>query len=552
MNKAITIFQAVATCCVMAQADWLLNPYETVAADSAEVNAIYGIQAFANPASDVSITVPAAGVIQLVGTKIASDGTEGYTANIGLLHPLTPDWAIADVTGVTAITLDVKFSAKPADGFEIALASDEYPKVYADGGKTYTKKVLAGGLPAAGVWKTLTLPIEEFLPPDWWCVPDDVLKPCPADFPTLATILKNLKAVQFAPKVKYSAAGTQNGTGCTGCVTPTQPAITTEIRNVTLVGIGDGPGWIPNYSGCNEPKSFTLDRFFDGDNVNENGGYWFNISDFDSTGTSVDSAKGSSTSAVEFIPGDETADESGLARLTAGLNKTIPTSTMPYHKYAGWAALGVGFEKDGIADVTGLTAFSFQIKGQKLGPQIKGVTFKAVTTDVTDDAPHQVLIPAQQVNDEAVAMVCVRPIDLKQASWVTGAKKVDFNPAKLKQLIWEVKINDQKSAAITKDTAAFTVTDVRFWGIDSLPVTHGTGVKGKVVKNTFGASYKSGILSLQGLAGFKSVEVVSILGKTVASVSPVAKAAVKLDRGTYVLVAKGEGKALTRKLVVTE
>ncbi|HNC16365.1 MAG TPA: hypothetical protein PLV77_10720, partial [Solirubrobacterales bacterium] len=107
MNKAIAVFQAVATCCVMAQADWLLNPYETVAADSAEVNAIYGIQAFANPASEVSITVPAAGVIQLAGTKIASDGTEGYTANIGLLHPLTPDWAITDVTGVTAITLDV-------------------------------------------------------------------------------------------------------------------------------------------------------------------------------------------------------------------------------------------------------------------------------------------------------------------------------------------------------------------------------------------------------------------------------------------------------------
>ncbi|HNC16366.1 MAG TPA: T9SS type A sorting domain-containing protein, partial [Solirubrobacterales bacterium] len=127
-----------------------------------------------------------------------------------------------------------------------------------------------------------------------------------------------------------------------------------------------------------------------------------------------------------------------------------------------------------------------------------------------------------------------------------------FNPAKLKQLAWEVKIDDQKSSAIVKDTAAFTVTDVKFYGISDLPVEPGTGVKGKVAKSAFGASYKSGELSLQGLAGFKSVDVVSISGKTVASVSPVGKTTVKLDRGTYVLVAKGEGKTLTRKLAVAQ
>ncbi len=552
MKKLYPVLATIAFSAAGVQADWLLNTYETVTADSAEVNATYGIQAFANPASEVSTAAPGAGVIQLAGTKIASDGTEGYTANIGLLHPLTPDWAIADVTGVTAITLDVKFSAKPADGFEVALASDEYPTEYADGGKTYTKKVLAGGLPAAGVWKTLTLPIEEFLPPDWWCVPDDVLKPCPDDFPKLETILKNLKAVQFAPKVKYSAAGTQNGTACTGCVGPTQTAITTDIRNVTLVGVESVPYVNPTNIGCSEEAVYTLDRFFGGDNENENGGYWFNMSDFDSTGVSVDTAKGTSTSAVEFIAGDEAADESGLAVLTAGLNKTIPTSTMPYHKYAGWAALGVGFYKDGIADATGLTAFSFTLKSKTLGPQIKGVTFKAVTSEVTDDAPHAVMIPVKQINDETVLNICVRPSDLKQASWVTGDKKVAFNPAKLKQLAWEVKIDDQKSSAIVKDTAAFTVTDVKFYGLADIPVEPGIGVKGKVVKSAFGVSYKSGVLSLQGLAGFKSVDVVSVSGKTVASVSPVAKTAIKLERGAYVLVAKGEGKTLTRKLAVAQ
>jgi len=223
---------------------------------------------------------------------------------------------------------------------------------------------------------------------------------------------------------------------------------------------------------------------------------------------------------------------------------------MPYHKYAGWAALGVGFYKDGIADATGLTAFSFTLKSKTLGPQIKGVTFKAVTSEVTDDAPHAVMVPVKQINDETVLNICVRPSDLKQASWVTGDKKVAFNPAKLKQLAWEVKIDDQKSSAIVKDTAAFTVTDVKFYGVSDIDVT--VGVKGKVVKSAFGASYKSGMLSLQGLAGFKSVDVVSVSGKTVASVSPVAKTAIKLERGAYVLVAKGEGKTLTRKLAVAQ
>jgi len=175
-----------------------------------------------------------------------------------------------------------------------------------------------------------------------------------------------------------------------------------------------------------------------------------------------------------------------------------------------------------------------------------------VTADVSDDAPHQVLIPVQQVNDEAVAMVCVRPTDLRQASWVSGTKKMDFNPAKLKQLIWEVKIDDQRSTLITRDTAEFSVTDVRFWGIETLPPTGDMGVRNKVAKSIFGASYKSGVLSMHGLAGFKSVDVVSISGKTVASVSPVGKTAVKLDRGTYVLVAKGDGKTLTRKLAVAQ
>jgi hypothetical protein len=67
----------------------------------------------------------------------------------------------------------------------------------------------------------------------------------------------------------------------------------------------------------------------------------------------------------------------------------------------------------------------------------------------------------------------------------------------------------------------------------------------------FAARYHEGLLSLQGLDGYTSLEVRSLSGARVASLPLSGAVKIRLDRGAYQLVAHGEGKpALSRILVV--
>lgn len=108
MKKLYPVLAAIALSAVGAHADWVLNTYPVAAADSVETNALYGVQSFQNKSSSVTTKVTAGtpGSISLVATKVASDGTEGYTANIGMLHPLTPDWGVYDLTGLTGVSFE--------------------------------------------------------------------------------------------------------------------------------------------------------------------------------------------------------------------------------------------------------------------------------------------------------------------------------------------------------------------------------------------------------------------------------------------------------------
>lgn len=223
MNRHYPILASIAICAASAQADWLLNEYETVEADSSGLERTYGIKTFANRSSEVSTT--SGGSITLRATKIASDGIEGYTANFGWLHPLMSNWKEVDVRGMTGISLEVKLSVVPAAGLEIGLITegmDWLTAFYIQ----FPERLRAGTL-----WLPISLDILDFLPPAEFC------DPCGIDYPSLEYVLQNLKGIRFSPKVAYSAGGSISGKSCTNCVGPTQTAITMEIRKVTLLGV---------------------------------------------------------------------------------------------------------------------------------------------------------------------------------------------------------------------------------------------------------------------------------------------------------------------------
>ena len=521
-------------------ADWKISSYPAPLTDSALVKATYGPTTFTNPASKVNLTVPVAEELAFTGT-FASDGTAGYSANVGVIHPLNPSWEVGDLTGLTAIKFDIKLSAKPTEGVGVSISSKGYGK-YNDEGKTHGYLIAPSALPAANVWKTITIPLEDLQPPGWWT-------PEP-DFPDIADILKVVEAVQFSPKTLYSASGSQNGEACTKCVTPTTTgAVVMTLRNITLLGVEDVPLVNPTNIGCEGPST-VLDDFLDGDAQNLLGGYWYAYSDTSSDPAKLlDSARGNSTASFEAFGELDGA----YASFGAGLNKNIAGSPFAWRPYAGWAAIGTGFEADGNLLSDMLTGIEFTLRATKLGTNVKGMNFKVTIPGVEDAKTHYVTIPTRQIDPASEVLsttVCVRPEDLKQPSWVTDG--VPFSPAKIAKLAWEAKIADQKSSTISSDSVSYLLSAVKLHGSAEFIVEPGVSVNRRLAKSSFRAVYANGALSFQGLSGYNTLSVVSPSGKVLSSFdAKLGSKQVKLDRGTYFLVARGDaGKTLSRKIVV--
>jgi len=96
---------------------------------------------------------------------------------------------------------------------------------------------------------------------------------------------------------------------------------------------------------------------------------------------------------------------------------------------------------------------------------------------------------------------------------------------------------------------------VKFYGIGSTYeglLSGGTieGVSRKISSNPFSVSYGNGFLSIKGYEGVKSIDVISLDGRKVASFAPAARVSMNLARGTYFLSAKRNGVALVQSFAV--
>lgn len=514
-------------------ADWLLGDYATLAADSATVNKLYGVQTYSNKSSITALSVPEAGVMRLGVVQWGSEGTEGYSANLGILHPFKKDWSGTDISSTDTLQFEYRYSTK-AKGVEVLIASKSYPLPCSDSGQMYMWAAKTTQLAAANTWKTVKIPMSVFAPPSWWT-------PTP-DFPSKDVVLRNAQAIQFAPKTGYSATGTQKGVPCDYCVTPSTPPLNFDIKNVTLIGYEEG---VPNpYSiGCRENPAAVIDSAID-DNETELGGYWFAYSDTSTSALKLaDSARGTSNAAMAL--------GAGVATLTAGLHKNTGDATFDWRPYAGWAAIGLNFEESKVTTAfAGITGIGFDLKTVKLGPNVKGINFKVAIPGISEATTHFAYLPAAVLDPASpnyTGRICIRPSDLQQPSWVKGA--VPFKSDSVLQMAWEAKIANQDNPLILADTAIFSVSNIAVYR-DTGKVAVGP----RIARGSFGARYSNGLLTIQPKAGFENISVVSPSGKLVARIQPGARSAsVKLDRGTWFVVARNaKGESLTRKFVVMQ
>lgn len=520
---------------------WLLNEYATATPDSASTDSTYGYQVFKNPASKVTVNV-AGGSVNLVATTIASDATEGYTANIGLLHPLTPDWAEHDLTGLTSITFEYQNDTKITDVLSVSFGSNAYSEAISKAGTVYSNDLAGASALAAGTtWKEGEVLISDFDTPSWWTTK-------PLDFPKMDSVLKRVKNLQFAPKTKYTGAGSQNGKACDACVGPTMTSITLKIRKIVLHGVRNLPWPNPTNIGCEETAPFmALSNFAEG-KENSLGGYFFAYSDFDSTGTSTDKAKGAS------LVDDTVLTENAFMVMNAKLNKKVAGV---YHPYSGFGAFGTNFLGKASLNATGLTGISFLLAnaGTIDDKIVQSVIFKVQMKGVHDTAVHQVQLPMADIVAGAAngKMGCIRPVDLKQPAYVVEKDKVAFDPKAIVQIGWEAKITDDRSSAIDKATVDLLLAAVNLNGKAAFVLnddpTEPIGVR-PVSRVKTSVSYANGALVLNGFTGASRFEVRDLEGKVVSSFAATSRIALPLPRGTYLLTAKGEKASFASKFAV--
>ena len=522
------------------QADWLLNSYSMPTQDSARIRAQYGVESFHNPASVAKVEV-SGGAVRLVASRIASDSTEGFSARVGIRHSLVPEGTPVDLLGVRSVDFEFRNTATITEMFTVSFQSDAYREEWVKAGTVYEIAMSGSAfLAASGDWKKVSLPIADFATPKWW---SDI----PAGFPAnIDVVLKQATGLRFEPSSLYRDSGIYLGRECTKCVTPTMDSLTLEIRNIVLVGLNVDRPPNPERIGCTG-ESFVLDRAFD-DRENEAGGYWFNLSDHDSSGTSTDKSKGKSTSSFTLVEGDSFA--SGFITLHAGLNKMNGTTWNPY---AGWAAIGTGFFEGGWLIATGLTGIQFRLLADSLPAVVEGIRFKVGLKGVSDTATHSVMIPSSALKSGASGGidVCVRPEDLKMPGHVAKSEQSDFDPAKgIRQMAWEVMIADKWDSTLTRADVKFSVGQVVLYGLELCKYCI-PAVQPRSPSRPFAISYVNGALSLRGLVGIVSLDILALDGHRVASFAPSSRIPLRLARGTWILAAhRRDGTVATQPFVV--
>ncbi|MBK8800656.1 MAG: hypothetical protein IPN71_01090 [Fibrobacteres bacterium] len=501
---------------------YLLSDYALPATDSAKTNSLYGIQSAANPASQATSTV-FGGFVRLQAPVIASEPkSQGYSAYVGLIHPIFPDWHSVDVSGLTSLSFEFRNTDKITDRLLVAFGSSAYSTQQQYAGTIYQNDVSGvAKLAPSTIWKSVQLDAMDFYAPSWW--------DAPADFPTFDSVLRSVHSLQIVPQTTYLLQGVQGDRGCTKCVGPTMTQQTLDIRNIRLNGVAFPTAVVRPDSlkdSCSGSNAIVLDDFLDGNRQNRLGGSWVSYSD--STGPGAGQGEqviGSSSAALSVVRGS--------ASLDAALDKKVGDV---WHSGAGWAGLAASLG-EGI-DLDGLTGIQFQIHAQALSSRV-GLSLKVFEKGVPEAEALSVAVKS------GATSVCVTPESLKPPQGSGRSHRLDLS--NIEKFAWEAKIHDKTHPFIDTARAAFSIRNVRLFGADPVRVSQSLRHLGR---QTFSVHYGDGALQLEGLEGIGQVEIRNLQGKTVASFAAASRVPLALAKGTYVLSARRNGASLTKSFAV--
>lgn len=510
---------------------YLVSTYSKPTLDSASTAATYGIVSAANPASQAMALVPG-GFVRLEAPIIASElasapNGNGYSAYVGLIHPLRADWREADLRKLTAIRFQFRNYSKITSVLNLSFGSSAYSLGQEQAGTVYSNDL--GGakrMSADTSWKSATIDVMDFATPAWWMAP--------VDFPTLDSVLSRVRSIQFNPQTTYSDNGTSNGQACTKCVGPTMPKQRLDIREVRLMGIDslelvplvEPPTPLVNDS-CKGPRVVQLDNFYDGNTWNQLGGSWFTYAD---TGRSavehITNATGSSSAFLTIQP--------GVARMETNLDKTVDDV---WHSRAGWAGVS-SYVQRGL-DLEGLTAIQFTLETDSITPTA-GLFMKVHESGFPMDSAYSAPIPTKN------GVVCIL-VDSLKSNRPRTSNPSRLNLSKIDRFSWEAKIQDESHPFISQAQANFSLRNVKLYGADPVRVSQSLA---RLRHSSFGVSYQQGILHMVGIDGIGQIEVRNLQGRTVASFVAGSRVPLQLSNGTYILSAKRNGVPLTKSFAV--
>lgn len=197
------------------------------APDSATARALYGIKTLSNASSTTDVKVQD-GVVTLTAT-LASDSTEGYSANVALDVPLCPDRRVHDLRDFKSLRFRYRSTEKITDYLSVSFGSDVdkpttsgwiWPEF--DAGMAGTNALAAGA-----EWKDAEVVHGDFMR-------EFFQDPGPEYWAHFDSAFAYARSIRFSPRTTYTETGTQNGTACTKCVGPTMTKVTLEIRDIAL------------------------------------------------------------------------------------------------------------------------------------------------------------------------------------------------------------------------------------------------------------------------------------------------------------------------------
>ena len=208
-----------------APAAW--SAFAVDAPDSAAARANYGIRTFSNPASTTSVKVTG-GVVTFSAT-LASDSTEGYSANVDLEVPLCPDRRVHDLRDFKSLQFRYRNTEKITDYLSVSFGSDVDKQTTSGWIWPEFEARIAGtnALAAGADWKAVEVVYGDFMR-------EFFVDPGPEYWAHFDSTFAFARSIRFSPKTSYTSSGVQLGTACTKCVGPTMTAQTLEIRDLVL------------------------------------------------------------------------------------------------------------------------------------------------------------------------------------------------------------------------------------------------------------------------------------------------------------------------------